>query len=225
MKQFLFVMILLSFAGPANAVFETVVEDFEHYDNLEDFHTAWVLNPASNLVSQTIEIMLNGHCMLLRNTSADPYYAQTKLTLDGAVHNEHGVNLVDPGYFMIKMTFAVPLNDGVPPWGTLGGSGGDVFLSMFDYWGQKVFGASYPGDVTPSGTGWPNGLVWEMNFNEFTAAGMNLENVEQITIGYDKTYYGTGALFIDDIILVGIPEPATLILLGLGSLGLIWKRK
>jgi hypothetical protein len=114
------------------------------------------------------------------------------------------------------MTFAIPPNGGSDPYDGLGGSGGDVFLSMYDCWGQKVFEASYAGDVTPSGTGWPDGIVWEMAFADCIVGGMNLENVEHITVGYNKEYYGAGCLFVDDIVLT--PEPATIAILGLGGL-------
>ncbi|MEJ5259614.1 MAG: carbohydrate binding domain-containing protein [Anaerohalosphaeraceae bacterium] len=218
MKKCLAILMVLGCIGLVQAAFVTVVDDFEGYADSAALQAAWVVNPNSNVTSETLESMLNGKCMLIQNNQSSPYYAQTKYALPGAVWQVHGVNLTYPGYYMIKMTFAVPKNDGVAPWGTLGGSGGDVFLSMFDCWGQKVFGASYPGDVTPSGTGWPNGIVWEMNFADYTVPGMNLENVMYITVGYDKTYYGPGALFVDDIVLVGIPEPASMILLSLGGL-------
>jgi hypothetical protein len=218
MKKYAAILVGLACVGLVQAEFVTVIDDFEGYADSTALQAAWVVNTSSNVTSETLESVLNGKCMLIQNNGVSPYYAQTKLALPGAIWQVHGVNLTYPGYYKIKMTFAVPLNDGVAPWGTLGGSGGDVFLSMFDCWGQKVFGASYPGDVTSSGTGWPNGIVWEMDFATYTVPGMNLENVMYITVGYDKTYYGTGALFVDDITLVGVPEPATLILLTAGGL-------
>jgi hypothetical protein len=116
---------------------------------------------------------------------------------------------------MISMTFAIPPDGSTPPWENLGGTGGIVFLSMFDCWGMKVFGANYAaGSPTPSGTGWPSGIVWELDFATYTESGQNLENVEQITVGYSNCWYGPGALFVDDIVvydsssLVCSEEPA-----------------
>jgi hypothetical protein len=74
-------------------------------------------------------------------------------------------------------------------------------------------GASYPGDVTPSGTRWPNGIVWEDSFAAIWWR-MNLENVEQITV-VSTVPIMVQVLFLWMIlILVGqVPEPATMLLL------------
>lgn len=228
MKKYLVLMLMLTFVGMTNAAV-VMLDDFESYANDTELQAAWVMNTSSDITTETLENdpgvpVLNGNnCMLITNAAQGPaYYSQTKYTLPGAVHDVHGVNLTYPGYTAITMTFAIPPNGGGTPYSDLGGSGGDVFLSMYDCWGQKVFSASYPGDVTPSGTGWSTGIVWEMDFATYTVGGMNLENVEQITVGYNQSYYGAGAMFVDDIGFV-IPEPATLTLLALG--GVLLRRK
>jgi hypothetical protein len=164
--------------------------------------------------------------MLLQTNGGGAGFMQTKLALPGAVWNDHGVNLTYPGFTDIQMTFAIPANTAGSnlPWGNMGGAGGTVFLSMFDCWGQKVLGGTYPGTVpTPGGTGWASGVVFNLPFATKTVAGMNLENVYQITVGFEGTYYGTGALLIDNVILT--PEPATMVLLGLGAVGLLRRSK
>ena len=217
------VVVVLALASCANASW--VVDDFEGYADSTELQAAWVPNTSSLITSETLETFLNGQCMLITNASqADPYYVQTKLELPGVDWGVSGVNLTYQGYTGIQMTFAIPPNNAsVPPYGGLGGSGGDVFLSIYDTWGGKVWSASYDGDVTYSGTGYPDGLVWEMDFSVGLEPGQNFENVAQITVGYNQAYWGPGCLLVDDVILT--PEPSTMILFGLGAIGLLKRSK
>lgn len=231
MKKYVMLVFMLTVVGMSNAAV-VMLDDFNGYANDAALQAVWVMNTGGSdiatetLVTDTTVPVLNGsQCMLITNVSTVKYYAQTKLALAGAEHNVHGVNLTSayPGATGITMTFAVPLNNASAPYGTLGGSGGDVLLSMYDCWGQKVFSASYPGDVTPSGTGMPAGIVWDLDFAAYTVAGMNLENVEQITVGYNNAYYGAGAMFVDNVGFI-VPEPATMALFGLGALAFFKRR-
>ncbi len=201
-----------------------MLDDFESYADDAALQAAWVMNPSSDIQNETVENVLNGQSMLIENHTAGVGWTQTKYQLPGSVWDDHGVNLhyaYGSGATGITMTFAIPSKT-APGWEYLDGSGGDVFLSLYDVWGQKVFSASYPGDVTPSGTGWPNGIVWDLDFATYTVAGMNLENVYQITVGVNNGWYQAGGLFVDDIGII-VPEPATMGLLALG--GLLLRRK
>ena len=218
MKKYL--MLVLMGIGVTNAAV-VILDDFESYADDAALQSVWVMNMGSDIVDETVENVLNGQCMLIASEQGSPMYTQTKFSLPGVNVGVSGVNLTYPGYTGITMTFAIPSKT-ASGWEYLDGSGGDVFLSMYDTWGQKVFSASYPGDVTPSGTGWPNGIVWDLDFDTYTVAGMNLENVYQITVGYNNGWYQNGGMFVDDIGFI-IPEPATMALLAVG--GLLLRRK
>lgn len=219
------IVVVLAFASFTNAVDTLVVDNFESYADSAALTGAWVPNASSNITSETLVNALSGKCMLIQNNSNSPYFAQTKLALPGAVWNDHGVNLTYPGYTDIQMTFAIPPSTPGQnlPWGDMGGTGGRVFLSMYDCYGIKVLGATYTSGATPSGTGWSSGITWNIPFATYKVAGQNLENVYQITVGYDSTYNGTGALLVDNVTL--IPEPATLTMLALGAIGLLRRQK
>ncbi len=229
MKRYL--MLVLMVVGVTNAAV-VMLDDFESYADDAALQAAWVPNESSDisdekLINDSSVPVLNGNnCMLVYSEAQGVGWIQTKLALPGAVHNDHGVNLTYPGYTAITMTFAIPPNGSTPPYADLGGSGGNVLISMFDCWGQNVFSANYSptsgNNVTPSGTGWSTGIVWAPDFATYTKAGMNLENVEHITVGYSNGWWGEGALFVDDIGFV-VPEPATLTLLALG--GVLLRRK
>ena len=226
MKKYL--MLMLCLAGISNAAL-VMLDNFEGYADSAALQAAWVMNTSSDITDEIlvndpgVPVLNGNNCMLVYNAAQGVGWTQTKYALPGGVWMDHGVNLTYPGYTAISMRFAVPPNGTTPPWLDLGGSGGNVLISMFDCWGQNVFSANYSASVTSSGTGWSTGIVWEPDFATYTKAGMNLENVYQITVGYSNGWYGEGALFVDDIGFV-IPEPATLALLGLGSL-VIRKRK
>lgn len=222
MRMLMMLVLMLTFVGLTNAGV-WVVDDFESYADDTALQAAWAMNTGSNIQGETLENVLNGQSMLIENNNSSPYYAQTKYALPGAVFNDHGVNLTSAGYDAITLTFAIPAKNLGGSWDYLDGSGGQVFLSLYDCWGGKVLEAAYGGGVTPSGTGWSNGIVWEIDFAGHTISGANLENVEKITLGVKNTYYDYGGLFIDDVVFV--PEPATITMLGFGAFALLRRRR
>ncbi|MBN2211752.1 MAG: PEP-CTERM sorting domain-containing protein [Sedimentisphaerales bacterium] len=213
-------LLCLALVGTASAAV-IVIDDFESYADDAALQAAWVVHPGGEPILESLETVNGSTAMLIDTNQSSIYWSQTKLSLPGAVPDVHGVNFVYAGHDALSVDVKVPANQEAP-WVYLGGTGGLVYLSLFDCWGQQVLYAdipNYDSQTTANGTN----ITWEIPFATATLPGMNLENVATIAVGYKYMYRGRGGLFIDNVALV--PEPATMSLLVLGGVALLRRRR
>ncbi|AQQ69854.1 hypothetical protein SMSP2_00188 [Limihaloglobus sulfuriphilus] len=214
------VLVMAVFAGFACGA-NLMIDDFESYADDAALNAAWVVQTNGGAATESIVNINGSNQMLFEIVGGDPYWTQTKYSVPGASWNNYGVNFRAQGHTAISVDLYIPSKT-EPGLEYLDGSGGLAYVTLFDCWGQTVLSAEYDnsgGGYTASGTG---PLTLEIDFDTYTSAGMNLDNVAIIATGFKNNYYQVGGMFVDNVMLV--PEPASLIILAAGSL-LIRKRK
>lgn len=206
-KLFFMFLAILATAGSVNA--DLVIDDFESYADDAALQAAWPIG--GYIYSSSLENQLNGQCMFLETDANSPYWEGSAAhQLPGTVPSSYGLNF--SGYDTMKMTFAVPPE----------AADVKIRLSLYDCWNTLAMQATYYNYLIPAGTGWPDGIVWQIDLASYTVSGMNLENIQTVRLDLLEAWDGDSAVYIDDIILT--PEPATIVLLGLGSIALIRKK-
>jgi len=136
---------------------------------------------------------------------------------------------VDPGYPQYDYSWQQTHESG--PWPAL-----QVLSQWHDIWDNIL-----PSDKSGSGTlgplPWVDELILHISSPEITADilvsadenGYGTISIANITFGqvqYGGWFYNvTGARFQGDVTIEGVPEPATICLLGLGSLVLLRRRR
>lgn len=209
MKKAMLTAVVLAFAMSANAAY--VFEDFESYADTAAMNAAWVPHSGGAAVTQTLVVEGENQFMQVEYATGGVGWAQTRQVLDGAVWQSHGVNLTYPGFTGVSLDLNVT------------DRGGRLYFLMIDCWGDTVLRYYFSdGAPTPLTNGWVN---YTFDFADTLLSGKNLENVYWFAVGSGSNYsdHPIGVFLVDNITL--IPEPASLAILGLGSVALLKRRK
>jgi hypothetical protein len=208
MKKLICMLVVIAFASFANATVQPLIDNFESYADSAALNAAWVVNTGGNAATETLVDESGNHVLKLAYSVASPYWAQTKYSLPGAVWGTSGVNWSYWGYTGLQLDYKI----------TDVGSGNDR-ITVYNCWGTAVLSKSIPAAVT----GW---TTVTLDFVTDLKAGQNLENCAVIGIAAESTWYSspTGDIFVDNMTLIPVPEPATMSILALGGL-LLRRRK
>jgi hypothetical protein len=208
MKKFIVMLVVMAFASFANATVQPLIDNFESYADSAALNAAWVVNTSGNAATETLVNESGNQVLKLAYSVASPYWAQTKHLLSGAVLGTSGVNWSYWGYTGLQLDYKV----------TDVGSGNNR-ITVYNCWGTAVLSKS----ISATTTGW---TTVTLDFVTDLKAGQNLENCAIIGIAAESTWFSspTGDIFVDNMTLIPVPEPATMSILALGGL-LLRKRK
>jgi hypothetical protein len=209
MKQQMCIVVVLALASFASAAVQPWIDNFESYADSAALNAAWVVNTNGNPATETLVNESGNQVMKFAYNVSAPFWAQTKYSLPGAVWGTSGVNWSYWGYTSLSFDYKI----------TDVGSGNDR-IAVWDCWGQTILTKSIPAAVV----GWTTVTV---DFVTDLQPGMNLQNLAVIGFAAESTWFSTptGDIYIDNVHLNPIPEPATMALLSLGGLALLRKRK
>jgi hypothetical protein len=186
------------------------INDFESYANTLELKAEW-----TNTANLTISLDTTEHhggsksMKFAYNNGASPYYSKSEYRLPGI---EWGVSGQD-------WTGTTALS----VWYKVTAAKEPLRIALVDCWGSTVYAQNFS---APLGD-WKEAVcdLTAPDVNGHTLTADELTRIARIDLVMRAVNYGSGTIFFDDITRTVVPEPSTMILLGLGSLGLLRKRK
>lgn len=182
-----------------------IVDDYEGYANAAALETAYTTGQAT-VMAETLDTGVahgGSQSMKIDYTAGNaPYFGQTRL--DFAAQDWTPYDKVTFWYL------------GLP------GNSQETFgFRIYNSFGVEIGRIEYtPASDALKAATWTQGVL---DLTPFSPADLN--NVAQLRVAITPFDYGSGTIWIDDIVVGDIPEPASLGLLGAGALMLARRRR
>jgi hypothetical protein len=203
MKKFVskFVWSMVVVLGLTSVTYALQVSDFEGYIDTPDLLTDIIGTTANETPTlDTTDGHYGPQCLeATYNTWNSPWWSGTQLTFGGA----NGQNWT--GMTTLSLWYKVT------------GAASRLEVDVYDVWGMSLGGQWF---ATPGATPAGDWVQWNMDISGLSG---NVNHVGRIQFAQVYPTYGSGTVLYDDISVT--PEPATLVLLGLGGLTMLRRKR
>lgn len=217
MRSLIVFFVAMMFAVPANAQFNLQITEI------------WCGNePGTNLTADWFEITNVGDAAWVEGTDGSLYFDDDSAD-PGLADLMSGITMIAPGESVIYVNGAAQadIDEFLAVWGAVGaqiglqdgsglGQGGDAVALFIDNMGLQLIDLeSYP-DANANG-----GQSYDVDLGAFSVVG-NANGAFQSVMSNDVGQFAVGS---PGLLGATIPEPSTVILLGLAGLGLVIRRR